>query len=136
MIKLYEIGIQNATELLILGFLTITFLQSAIDKLTDWKGNLSYINSVFEKTFLKKSVPLMLVIVTIGELIGGLLTLAGIFQIYFYDSKKLGLLGAIICAKVLLALLFGQRVAKDYAGAMTIVVYFGVSIFGVWILSH
>ena len=136
MIKLYELGMQNATELLILGFLAITFLQSGIDKITDWKGNLSYINSVFEKTFLSKSVPLMLVIVVIGEIVGGLLTLAGIFEIYFYQTKTLGLLGAIICAKILLALLFGQRVAKDYAGAMTIAVYFIIAIFGVWVLSR
>ena len=136
MTKLYELGMQNATELLVLAFLTITFLQSGIDKLTDWKGNLSYIKSVFEKTFLKKSVPLMLIIVVIGEIVGGLLTLAGIFQIYFYQTKTLGLLGAVICAKILLALLFGQRVAKDYAGAMTIAVYFSVTIFGVWVLSH
>lgn len=134
--EFYNLGIQNATELLVLGFLTITFLQSGIDKVTDWKGNLNYIKSVFEKTFLKNSVPLMLIIVTIGEIIGGLLCLIGIFQIYFYDSKTLGLLGAVICAKVLLALLFGQRVAKDYAGAMTIAVYFGVTLFGVWVLSN
>ncbi|MCF6349979.1 MAG: DoxX family membrane protein [Flavobacteriaceae bacterium] len=133
--NLYELGMQNATELLILAFLSVTFLQSGIDKLSDWKGNLSYINSVFEKTFLKKSAPLLLTVVTIGELIGGFLTLVGVFQIYFYDSKNLGLLGAVICAKVLLALLFGQRIAKDYAGAMTIVIYFMVTIFGVYILS-
>jgi uncharacterized membrane protein YphA (DoxX/SURF4 family) len=133
--EIYNLSINNATELLVLGFLTITFLQSGMDKITDWKGNLSYINSVFEKTFLRKSVPLMLGVVTFSELIGGILTLIGIVQIYFYNSKTIGLLGAIICAKVLLALLFGQRVAKDYAGAMTIAVYFGVTIFGVYVLS-
>ena len=134
--EIYNLSMQYATELLVLAFLTITFLQSGIEKVTDWKGSLSYIKSVFEKTFLKNSIRLALVVVIIGEIIGGLLCLVGMIQIYFYDSKTLGLLGAVICAKVLLALLFGQRVAKDYAGAMTVAVYFGVALFGVWVLSN
>ena len=135
MTELYNLSMKYATELLVLAFLTITFLQSGIDKLTDWKGNQAYIKSVFEKTFLNKSSNLLLGVVTFGELVGGILTLVGMIQIYFYNSKTIGLLGAVICAKVLLALLFGQRVAKDYAGAMTIAVYFIIAIFGVYILS-
>ncbi len=136
MIELYNLSMKYATELLVLAFLSITFLQSGFDKITDWKGTISYIKSVFENTFLKNSVPLLLVIIVVSEIIGGLLCVAGMIQVYFYDSKTLGLLGAVICAKVLLALLFGQRVAKSYAGAMTIAVYFGVTLFGVWVLSH
>ena len=136
MTELYNLSMKYATELLVLAFLTITFLQSGFDKLTDWKGNKAYIKSVFEKTFLHKSSNLLLGVVTFGELVGGILTLIGIIQIYFYQSKTMGLFGAIICAKVLLALLFGQRVAKDYAGAMTIAVYFIIALFGVWILGH
>lgn len=136
MVKLFEFSIKNATELLILAFLTITFLQSGIDKITDWKGNLSYIKSVFKDTFFKNSVPLLLRVITFSELIAGVLTLVGIIQIYFYDNKSIGLFGAVISAKVLLALLFGQRIAKDYAGAMTITVYFMVTVFGVYVLSH
>ncbi len=132
---LFKFSLENATELLILTFLAITFIQSGIDKLTDWKENLDYIKSVFEKTFLKKSSKLLLGVIAVSEVIGGFLCLSGIIGIYFYNSKIIGLMGAIVCAKVLLALLFGQRVAKDYAGAMTIVVYFGVTLFGVYILS-
>jgi len=136
MVDLFNLSMKNATELLVLVFLTITFLQSGIDKITDWKGNLSYMKSVFENTFLKNRVTLLLTVITISELIAGVLSLAGVFQIYFYDNKSIGLLGAVISAKVLLALLFGQRIAKDYAGAMTIVVYFMVAVFGVYVLSH
>jgi hypothetical protein len=136
MVDLFNLSMKNATELLVLGFLTITFLQSGVDKITDWEGNLSYIKSVFENTFLKNRVMLLLTVITISELIAGVLSLAGIFQIYFYDNKSIGLFGAVISAKVLLALLFGQRIAKDYAGAMTIAVYFMVALFGVYILSH
>ncbi len=135
MIELYNLSMKYATELLVLAFLSITFLQSGFEKITDWEGTISYIKSVFENTFLKNSVPLLLIIIVVSEVIGGLLCVAGMVQIYFQDSKTLGLFGAVICAKVLLALLFGQRVAKDYAGAMTIAVYFIIAIFGVHILS-
>ena len=33
----------HPTEVLILFFLIVTFLQSGIDKLLDWKGNVSFI---------------------------------------------------------------------------------------------
>ncbi|PJC60099.1 MAG: DoxX family protein, partial [Flavobacteriales bacterium CG_4_9_14_0_2_um_filter_35_242] len=35
----------------------------------------------------------------------------------------------------LLALLLGQRIAKDYAGAMTIAVYFIIAIIGIILLE-
>ncbi len=133
---LWKTGMQNATELLILAFILITFLQSGIDKITDWKGNVAYIKSVFEKTFLHKFSTTLLGIIAVAELISGVLALIGIFQIYTSGAKTIGLISAVLSAKILLALLFGQRIAKDYAGAMTIAVYFGVVIFGVYILSH
>ena len=40
-------------EILTLLFLIITFLQSGIDKLTDWKGNLSFIKGHFKNSILK-----------------------------------------------------------------------------------
>ncbi len=133
---LFEISTKYATELLVLAFIVITFLQSGIDKITDWQGNVSYIKSVFEKTFLSKMSTFLLVIVTIGEMVAGILAMVGIIKIYTSESTFFGLLAAIVASKILLALLFGQRVAKDYAGAMTIAVYFGVTLFGVYILSH
>ena len=131
---LYQTATKFAPQLLILAFLIITFLQSSIDKLTDWKGNLSFLKEHFSKTFLKNTVPLMLGIITFSELVVGILAILGIVQIYTSGITVLGLYSAIIAAKVLLALLFGQRIAKDYVGAMTITVYFMVTVFGVYIL--
>lgn len=130
-----ETGFDFAVELLILLFLVITFLQSGLDKIFDWNGNKSYIKSVFENTFLKSTSSLLFVVIVIGEMIAGLLSIIAIFEIYLYQTKTIGYLAVIISAKILLALLFGQRVAKDYAGAMTIAVYFAVTIFGVYIFS-
>ncbi len=131
---LYQTATKFAPQILILVFLLITFLQSGIDKLSDWKGNLSFLKEHFSKTFLKNSVPLMLGVIMISELIVGLLCIAGIVEIYISRTSTIGLYAAVIASKVLLALLFGQRIAKDYAGAMTIAVYFLVAVFGVYIL--
>ena len=133
---LFQTATRFAPQLLILAFLIITFLQSGIDKLTDWKGNVSFLKEHFSQTFLKNTVPQMLSIITFSELIVGVLAILGVIQIFTSEITTLGLYSAIIAAKVLLALLFGQRVAKDYPGAMTITVYFMVTVFGVYILMQ
>jgi|GEM_PF-6869632 len=49
------------------AFLAILFLQSGLDKVLDWKGNLSWLKGHFGKTFLKNAVPLLLGIITLTE---------------------------------------------------------------------
>lgn len=132
--NLYNTGIEFAPQLLILVFIVITFLQSGVDKITDWNGNVSFLKEHFSKTFLRNSVPLLLLIILISEVIVGFLSIVGIVQIYVSGTTTIGLFAAVIASKVLLMLLFGQRVAKDYAGAMTIAVYFMVTVFGVYLL--
>ncbi len=132
---LIQIATKFSPQLLILAFLAIVFLQSSIDKLTDWNGNLSFLKDHFGKTFLKNSVPLMLGIIMVGELIVGVLSIIGIVQIYISEVMTIGFYAAIIAGKVLLVLLLGQRIAKDYAGAMTIAIYFMVTVFGVYLLA-
>jgi len=133
--NLFQIAIKFAPHLLILMFLAITFLQSGVDKISDWSGNLSFLKEHFSKTFLRKSVPLMLGVILVGEIIVGFLSIIGIIQIYISEVTTIGFYASVIAAKILLALLFGQRIAKDYAGAMTISVYFLVTVFGVYLMS-
>ena len=132
--NLIQIVTKFAPHLLILMFLAITFLQSGIDKISDWNGNLSFLKEHFSKTFLRKSVPLMLGVILFGEIIVGFLSIIGIIQIYISEVTTIGFYASVIAAKILLLLLFGQRVAKDYAGAMTVAVYFLVTVFGVYIM--
>lgn len=40
----------HSAEILVLVFLIITFLQSGIDKITDWKGNVGFITSHFKNS--------------------------------------------------------------------------------------
>lgn len=122
------------TEILILIFIAITFLQSGIDKAVDWKGNTAWLKGHFSKTFLAGQVPLMVGIILILELITGILAVAGIFQIILAGALGIAFYACVLAAITLLMLLFGQRVAKDYAGAFTLTGYFIVVILGVYIL--
>ena len=125
----------SITEVLILIFILITFLQSGIDKATDWKGNTGWLKEHFKKTFMVGMVPLMVGIIMITEIIAGLMALLGIIWILLYNDSSIAFYASVLAAITLLMLLFGQRVAKDYAGAFTITGYFVVVIFGVFLLG-
>jgi formate hydrogenlyase subunit 3/multisubunit Na+/H+ antiporter MnhD subunit len=122
------------TEVLILLFLIVTFLQSGIDKLTDWQGNLSFIKGHFKNSPLKNTVPLLLAVILILEIIASLLMIVGVYQLYTSELKEMAILGIELSALSLIFLLIGQRLAKDYAGAMTLAVYFIISIIGLSLL--
>lgn len=126
---------EKVTEILLLGFLTITFLQSGLDKAIDWKGNLGFLQSHFAKTFLKGLVPILLVVVLVVEVAAGILCVIGIAQLLLAGSTVIGLYGAALSCIALLMLLFGQRIAKDYEGAKTIAIYFIPAIFAVFLLQ-
>ncbi|CAM1350373.1 DoxX family protein [Tenacibaculum halocynthiae] len=125
----------NATEILILLFLIVTFLQSGVDKVTDWNGNLSFIKEHFKNSPFKNMVPLLLGIILVIEIIAGAFMFVGIFNIITTGSKELALLGVQLSALTLIFLLIGQRLAKDYAGAMTLAVYFLITVFGMFLLN-
>ncbi|MEX0291613.1 MAG: DoxX family protein [Flavobacteriaceae bacterium] len=127
--------LNNATEILLLLFLIITFLQSAIDKVFDWTGNLSWLKGHFENTPLQNLVPLLLGIVLLAEMAAGILCAVGICQLVIMGESGIALYGAVMSCVALLMLLFGQRMAKDYEGAKTIAVYFIPAIFLVFLLQ-
>ena len=124
------------TEILILLFLIVTFLQSGIDKLMDWKGNVSFIKEHFKNSPLKNNVPFLLGIILFTEIIASVLMIVGIFELFYSGEKEIALLGVELCAITLIFLLIGQRLAKDYAGAMSLTVYFILTVFGVFLLHN
>ncbi|HKL90670.1 MAG TPA: hypothetical protein VJ880_05770 [Allomuricauda sp.] len=127
--------ISNATEILLLLFLTITFLQSGIDKLLDWKGNLGWLTGHFSKSIFNGAVPLLLGVVLVLEMLSGILCGVGVFQSAIDGESVFGFYGALLSALTLLMLLLGQRVAKDYVGAQTIVVYLIPTVFLVYLMQ-
>jgi hypothetical protein len=107
-------------------FLAVLFLQSGIDKVTDWKGNLGWLQGHFAETFLKGMVTPMLATVTVVELAAGLLSAYGIIHFFVAESFQFCLYGGYASALAIIMLFTGQRIAKDYAGAATLASYFGV----------
>ena len=124
----------HPTEILILLFLIVTFMQSGIDKITDWKRNIGFIKSHFKNSPLRNNVPLLLAIILTIEIVAGIFMIIGIYQIYASGLKEFALIGVELSAVALIFLLIGQRLAKDYAGAMTLAVYFIITLFGVFLL--
>lgn len=127
--------LNHATEILLLIFLIITFLQSGIDKIFDWNGNLSWLKEHFKDTPLQNLVPILLGTVLLVEMAAGTLCAIGLYQLLIIGKSYMALYGAIISCTALLMLLFGQRMAKDYEGAKTIAVYFIPAIFLVYLLQ-
>ena len=127
--------LDHITEIILLLFLTITFLQSGLDKILDWKGNIGWLKEHFSKTFMGKIVEINVAIILIIEVIAGILAVLGIYQLVVNDNSTLGFYAAILSAITLLLLLFGQRVAKDYDGARTIVIYLIPTLFALYLMQ-
>ncbi len=117
-------------------FLAILFLQSGIDKVIDWRGNLGWLKDHFAKSPLGAVVPLMLAVITVLELAAGLLSAIGCVRIAISRGTEFAFYGAVIAALALIALFFGQRIAKDYAGAAVLVPYFLLTLVAIYLLAQ
>jgi diacylglycerol kinase len=118
------------------AFLAILFLQSGIDKIVDRRGNLEWLSGHFAKSPLAGIVPALLIVITILELAAGVLSAVGCLLVVLLKDSTIGLYGAILSAAVITALFFGQRIAKDYAGAAVLVSYFLLSLVAIYLLAQ
>ena len=131
----YEFLLLDLISSLIGIFISIALLQSGIDKVLDRKGNLSWLTDHFSNSILKNNVSLLLLSITIMELLSGFLLLLGaLFNILISNSDLL-VLGFLTSSINFIFLFFGQRVAKDYAGAAVIVNYFILNMLGLLSIS-
>jgi uncharacterized membrane protein YphA (DoxX/SURF4 family) len=115
-------------QVLPVAFLAISFIQSGLDKVFDWKGNMGWLTGHFSKSPLARLVAPMLLTLTVMELAAGALCAVGGVQLVATGSPRLACWGAMVSGVTFLALFFGQRMAKDYAGAAALVPYFLVSL--------
>jgi uncharacterized membrane protein YphA (DoxX/SURF4 family) len=125
-----QYSIIQIVQILIGTFLGVAMVQSGVDKITDWKGNHSWLVSHFSNSFLAPFVTPMLGTVTVLETIGGLLLLFGAGNGLINGDTYYVLCGLLVIAINLLALFFGQRIVKDYEGAAVLVNYFILTIIG------
>jgi hypothetical protein len=123
-------------QLLVSAFLAVLFLQSGLDKVFDRAGNRAYLDQHFARSPLARTVGPMFLTVTILEVAAGILSGVGFLQLLFLRSSLLAFFGALIAAANIVALFFGQRVSKDYAGAAALVPYFLLALFAIVILAQ
>ena len=117
------------------AFLAILFLQSGVDKVVDRRSNLEWLQGHFAKSPLAGIVPAMVTAITILEIAAGVLSAIGCVVIIFSRSSTVAFYGAVISAIAIVALFFGQRMAKDYAGAAVLVPYFLLALSAIYLLA-
>ena len=105
------------------AFLAILFLQSGLDKVLDWKGNKEYIAGFFAKTPVARFTTFMLFNITVLEVFTGIVSAAGCLTVLFTRHSGIAFAGATLAGLTVTSLFFGQRLAKDYAGAAGMVPY-------------
>lgn len=113
----------HSLGIILLVILAILFIQSGLDKVTDYHGNLGWLKGHFSKSLFKDIVPLLLITITILEVSSGLLSLGGGLMLLAGNGPDIGKFGATLSLISLACLFLGQRVAKDYAGAASLVPY-------------
>jgi diacylglycerol kinase len=122
-------------QLLVAAFLAILFLQSGIDKIVDRQGNLQWLSGHFAKSPLAGIVPLVFGILTVIEVSAGVLSGIGFLVLLFTRNLTIAFYGAIASAIAVLSLFFGQRMAKEYAGAAVLVPYFVLTLIAIYVLG-
>jgi hypothetical protein len=118
------------------AFLTILFLQSGIDKIINYRGNLEWLTGHFAKSALGGLVPVLLTAITILEVTAGTLSAVGCIMLIVSRQSTIAFYGAAISAVAITALFFGQRMAKEYAGAAVLVPYFLVTLVTIYLLAQ
>jgi hypothetical protein len=96
------------------AFFCILFLQSGVDKVLDWKGNLDWLTGHFAKSPLRG----------IGAALG-----------LFGKGFEVAIGGLALSVASLIMLFAGQRIAKDYPGAATLATYFGVALVALFLMK-
>jgi len=74
----------------------------------------------------------MLGVLTLMEFSSGLLSATGLCMLWKTGETIIPFYASCLCATTFLSLFFGQRIAKDYAGAQSLVSYFIVALIGVY----
>jgi diacylglycerol kinase len=123
-------------QILVSAFLAILFLQSGIDKVVDRRGNRAYLEQHFAKSPLAGTVGPMFAVITLLEISAGALSGMGCVVLILSHDSMVAYLGAVVGAVNLVALFFGQRVAKDYVGAAALVPYFLLAITAIYLLAE
>jgi len=78
---------------------------------------------------------LLFTILTIIEVAAGVVSGIGFLALLFAHNSTIAFYGAVISALAILCLFFGQRIAKEYAGAAILVPYFLLTLVAIYLLG-
>jgi len=78
----------------------------------------------------------MVTAITILEIAAGALSAVGCVVIILARDSTVAFYGAVISAIAIIALFFGQRMAKEYAGAAVLVPYFLLALAAIYLLAQ
>ncbi len=101
----------------------ILFLQSGIDKIVDFKGNLEWLKGHFSKSIFKNMVKPLLIILTFLEVLVGILAVLEMGFVIFDFHPEAASIVFLLSFFILICLFLGQRLAKDYEGAASLISY-------------
>ena len=111
-------------------FFSILFLQSGLDKVFNFKSNLSYFKDHFKETFLINFVHILLVLLVLLEVLTGSFFILFLIDIFLKINFHFNFLtlGIIMANFTICCLFLGQRLAQDYLGAVNLAVYFVIAL--------
>jgi hypothetical protein len=106
------------------GFLSIYFLHAGLDRLLNRRGNLTRFSLAFDHTPMRRPMGAWLTLLTLTELVAGVVSAAGCLSLLVLGQPMMALSGAAVGGLSLLLLFAGLRLGCDYTGAAQTVPYF------------
>ena len=97
---------------------------------------MEWLKGHFAKSALAGVVPALLTVITVVELTAGILRAMGCLAVMFVRDSTIAFYGALVSAFAIIALFFGQRMAKDYPGAAVLVPYFLLTLLAIYLLAQ
>lgn len=113
-------------------FLITVLGQSGLDKVLNYQGNRQYFQEQFKASPLSGLVGALFPVILLMEVGTAILALAGLFTLLNSADGRIGAYACALGCLNFIALIFGQRMAKDYAGAAGIVPYLAVALLGLF----
>ena len=109
-----EILIINLIQSLIAIFISIALIQSGIDKINDRKGNLDWLIDHFSNTIFNNYVPFLLSILTVVELLSGIILITGALFNLLYSNFNILIVGFLLSSVNFIFLFLGQRIVNYF----------------------
>lgn len=109
---------------LVSGFLAVFFLHAGLDKVLDRGGNLMRYRVAFDSSPMRRPTGLWLTLLTLGEMLTGVVLAAGCLTLVFARERGMAMAGAFFGALTLTLFFAGLRLGRDHQAASSTVPYF------------